>query len=485
MDYQAAIEYLYQLGPETLAMKLGLDNTLQLLAQLGNPQTAYPIVHVAGTNGKGSFCAMLTQICHQAGLRTGLFTSPHLCQITERYRYQLQAITPAEFAHYTQRVQQAITSIRANQTPALTTTSLMPTSATIATLDNYAPPRNRVEMAQFAPTFFEQITAIGLLYFQTVSPDIVILEVGLGGRLDSTNVVHPCLSVITKIAFDHERQLGNTLTVIAKEKAGIIKPGVPTIVAPQADAVMEVFRQVAQTQNAAITFLDPHLTSHYLADGYWQLDWVSPQGERYVTRLGLRGQHQVATAALAILAAEELQRQGFKISKPAILAGLAHTRWPGRLEVLPVQPTVLVDGAHNPDGIHTLVEFLPAWFAERQFTRRILLFGAMHDKKIDTMAAALFPLFDQVILVARDAPRAAQFHTELASWTTVDGNGPQVQRQEGTLAAWRRAQQLCPADGVLVVAGSLHLVGEVLELCQRSAADLEANVALESMLAPH
>jgi dihydrofolate synthase / folylpolyglutamate synthase len=451
MDYQAAIEHLYSLGHETLAMKLGLANTIQLLEQLENPQLSYPIVHVAGTNGKGSFCAMLTQICHQAGLRTGLFTSPHLCQITERYRHQLRAITPSDFAACTAKVQQAIETIRENNSlRALATTT----------------PRDTVDWL-FAPTFFEQITAIGLLYFQQVAPDIVILEVGLGGRLDSTNVVQPCLSVITKIALDHQRQLGNTLAAIAGEKAGIIKPGVPTIVAPQADSAAEVIRQTALAQNSAIRFLaNNSITSRYLADGYWQIEMVSPQGERYCTQLGLRGPHQVTTAALAILAAEELQRQGFKLPKAAILEGLAMTRWPGRLEVLQAQPTVLVDGAHNPDGVESLATFLPAWFAERQFTRRVLLFGVMHDKEIAAMAAILFPLFDEVILVARNAPRAAQFQTELATWTTAPGpQWPALQRQEGTRAAWTVAQQICPANGVIVVAGSLYLVGEIMELC--------------------
>lgn len=433
MDYQDALNYLFRLGHETLTMKLGLENMLQLNQALADPIQAFQAIHIAGTNGKGSFCAMLAAICKAANIPTGLFTSPHLIDLTERFCFNLTAIDQQLCAKLITRVKDAVDRLIA----AGTWTA--------------------------RPTFFEHVTAVAFEYFRECGVQLAIVEVGLGGRLDSTNILTPLLSVITHIDYDHQQYLGNTLAQIAREKAGIIKPQVPVLTFNQAaQAAIDVIVDVANQRQSPIVVLDrSKLEYHYNHDGYYRFSFNTTQHHYEDITIGLRGEHQVATAALAILAAEQLALVGWPIKKEHIIVGLANVQWPGRLEVLRYQGrNLLLDGAHNSQGIQVLCEFLDSWLLEKSFTKRVLIFAAMRDKEIASMAGKLFPYFDEVIFVEREEPRAATF--ELCNVPATDN----ISVIKGSEDALKEACERVDDHGVIVGAGSLHLVGELRKILQ-------------------
>jgi dihydrofolate synthase / folylpolyglutamate synthase len=430
MEYRAAIDYLYSLGHETLTMKLGLENISNLAERMGSPEQAYKIVHVAGTNGKGSFCAMLASILARASIRTGLFTSPHLIGIEERFRLDLEPISRKDFCRLMERVKKTVDSM-------LVAAEL-----------------------EARPTFFEHVTALGFEFFRERAAQLAILEVGLGGRFDSTNIITPVLSVITPVDYDHQQYLGNTLEEIAGEKAGILKPGVPALIAPQRAEAESVIEGVAERLGSKLYRLDTRNLSYRKGeDGYWNLDFTSDHHRYENLRVGLRGRHQAETAALAILAAERLVESGLSISPEQIREGIEAVDWPGRLELIRGRPTLLLDGAHNPGGIKTLREFLEEWLPEQiGQASRTLIFSTMRDKDIRTMAETIFPLFDRVILAERDDPRSidpAVCRDKLPEFAD------RLLPANGAVAALAAAKELTPPDGLIVASGSLHLVGEI------------------------
>src|SRR5215813_7534387 len=304
MNFQDAVEYLLGLGHETLTIKLGLRNTELLLAAIGNPQQSFPSVQIAGTNGKGSTAAMLDSICRAAGIRCGLYTSPHLVSIMERIRVSGMQITPEGFAA-------CVTTVR---------------DASAQLLND--------KQIEALPTFFEQLTAAALLAFKNAGIELAILETGLGGRLDSTTAAHAGIVGITSIAMDHEEYLGNTIESIASEKAAIIHPGVQAVIAKQDPAALDVLlRRCKETGVTPILATDMH------------------PYER--VRLGLRGRHQIENAAVAIRLAELLNLPG-----AAIVTGLETATHPGRLELISNEHSFLIDGAHNPAGAQSLRDYL-------------------------------------------------------------------------------------------------------------------------------
>src|SRR5690349_9003424 len=304
MQFDEAVQYLLGLGHETLTIKLGLRNTELLLAALDNPERSYLAVQIAGTNGKGSTAAFLDSICRAAGIRTGLFTSPHLISITERIRIAGESISEDEFAR--------LTSIVRN------TAQMLVSEGKLETL----------------PTFFEHVTAIALLAFREAQVELAILETGLGGRLDSTTAARADVVAITPVAMDHEEYLGHTIEEIAAEKAAIIRPGVTAIVAPQEPAALNVIRERCAAVGIVPRFVNP-----------------SSIGD---AELSLRGRHQRINAATAVVVAEALRERGFAISRDAISRGLKTASHPGRLEFWPCEPPILFDGAHNPASAQAL-----------------------------------------------------------------------------------------------------------------------------------
>jgi dihydrofolate synthase/folylpolyglutamate synthase len=414
MTYPEAVSYLLTFGQELRGAKFDLANVSVLLGDLGRPQQAWRAVHIAGTNGKGSTAAMIEAVLRAAGLRTGLYTSPHLARVNERIRVEGVEIGDDELAALCTEVRAATERLLARQAlPSL-------------------------------PSFFESLTAIAFEHFRRARCELVMLEAGMGGRLDATNVVTPLASVITRVDFDHEAYLGHTLEKIAFEKAGIIKPGVPVVTVRQRPEAMAVIEQTAGERGARLSIADP---ARVEAGGF---------------RLRLPGRHQLENAAAALCAFDELRRQGFDIPDAAIRQGLESVEWPGRLELLPGSPELLLDGAHNPAGARALRAYLDELFAGR---RIVLLFGAMRDKAVGEIADLLFPGAAAVVLTRPLQRRAAS--PEALAEVTRHLN-PRVSLCENSADGLRAARAMAGPAGVVVVTGSLYLVGEVKQHLARN-----------------
>ncbi len=403
MTYPDSVRFLYALGNEIKTAKLGLDRIRAVLAALGDPQSAYRVVHVAGTNGKGSTCAMIETGLRTAGIRTGLFTSPHLIEPTERIRIDGIPATPEQFQRAFDMVHNCAEGLD---------------------LDCH-------------PTYFETVTAMAFWLFRELSVETAVVETGLGGRLDATNVVQPALTVITPIDFDHEAYLGHTLEAIAGEKAGILKPGVPAVFArqrPEAAAVLE-----ARAEELGVTVRR--------AEDFEIRDLqIDSRGSRFSGIVcPLAGEHQIDNAVTAALS---LQALGIAPD------GIAATHWPGRLEYVAPNPDILLDGAHNPAGARALARYLERFFPGRRIW---MIYGAMRDKAVEEVAGILFPLASELIFPALDSSRALRPEAlvELA------GRGqPAANIKEAMDILKRQAKQEDLSDDLVVITGSLVLAGE-------------------------
>ena len=411
MDFEAALGYLLSLGYETLAIKLGLRNTDLLLDALDNPQRTFKAVQIAGTNGKGSTAAMLESICRCAGINCGLYTSPHLVSITERIRVCGQEISREEFAA-------CVTAVR-----------------------NVALQLLNDKQIEALPTFFEQLTVAALLAFRNARIELAILETGLGGRLDSTTAARASVVAITQIAMDHEEYLGHNIESIAAEKAAIIRPGVHAVLAPQSPEALNVLLKRCEA-----TGVTPLLVDGARPPSYESL------------RIGLRGRHQVENAAVAIKLAELLRSEGFSISKADIVKGIEIVMHPGRLELFPGQPPLLIDGAHNAAGAQSLRAYLDE-FARSPLT---LVFGAMRDKQLEEIGEILFPAAVVLILTTIDNPRSAT--VELLLPIAERFASGRVLTSDSSAAALQLARANTPPEGLICIAGSLYLVGELRPL---------------------
>jgi dihydrofolate synthase/folylpolyglutamate synthase len=426
MKFTEAVQYLLSLGHETLAMKLGLRSPDLLLTALGKPQHSLRSVQIAGTNGKGSTAVMLDSICRAAGLKTGLYTSPHLTSITERIRINGAAISEDDFATL-------ITTVRE-------TSERIVIQGTIEAL----------------PTFFEQVTAAALLAFAPAKVDLAILETGLGGRLDATTAAGAEIVGLTPIAMDHEQYLGNTLEQITAEKAAIIRPGVRVVLAEQDPSALQVIldrckeTQVEPVQSARIGW-----QAEASAEGRFCVTFQTDQHVYDRVWLGLLGQHQSQNAATAISLAEILNESGFQISQKAIREGIENARHPGRLELIPGAPNFLLDGAHNPAGALALRRYLDD-YARRPLT---LIFGAMRDKQLDQMAGILFPVADLVVLTEIDNARSATTE-KLVKLATTAGISNAV-TATSSADALQKAIAGTEPSGLICVTGSLYLIGEL------------------------
>ncbi len=435
MDYNAAVHYLLSLGRELAAptqasaAKFHLENIRVLAVRLDNPQRAYPSAHIAGTNGKGSTAAFLEQILRDAGFRTGLNTSPHLEKINERMRVDGQDISDEEFAAVLTHIRDLIEKLLAEG------------------------------QLRAHPTYFECVTAMAFAFFKAERVDFAIFEVGLGGRLDATNILLPVVSVITRIAFDHENFLGHSIAEIAGEKAGIIKPGVPVILAGEQpeDARRIILERAAQlecplVENAAAYRVESvrmeagcvRAKATEVATG-WSTE-IAPQ---------LPGRFQLQNALNAVAAARVLVAEGLRIPDDAIASGIAHAVWPGRIEKLQSHPDVYLDGAHNPSAAQELANFLRENFAGRTIR---MLFAAMRDKAVDEIAGALFPLASEVIFTEPRNPRAISA-PQLAEIAGHYAQRFRVIPEAGTALETALAES-APDDAVFIT-GSLYLVGQL------------------------
>jgi dihydrofolate synthase / folylpolyglutamate synthase len=417
------------------AADLSLDRMRALLARLGNPQRRLRIVHVAGSKGKGSTSAMLAAALHQSGYRTGLFTSPHLCRVEERFQVDGRPITPAELTVLLREVRDCVRG--AARSP--------------------GPP----------PTFFEVATAVGFLHFVRRGVAVAVLEVGLGGRFDSTNVCDPLLAVITSISFDHTRQLGNRLTSIAREKAGIVKPRRPVVsgvVVPEARAVIEQTCKVraAPLWQLGVDFHYRYQPGLVTADTLRRprVTVTTPRRRWPEMEVNLLGEHQAANASVAVACIEHLRAQGFHIPDTAVARGLARVVWPARMEVLARRPLVVLDCAHNVASAAALVETLQSSFPP---ARRLLLFAGSTDKDVAGMFRVLAPHFAHAFLTRyTDNPRGVA-PEQLSEWWRAAGDRPATACATPA-EAWQAARALAGADDLICVTGSVFLAGELRPL---------------------
>ena len=445
VSYESAVARLLDLGHElTSQRKFDLEQMRVLVRALGHPERRVQSVLIAGTNGKGSTAATLAGIVQAAGYRTGLYTSPHLVHINERIQINREAISDAEFAVIYDRVDSVAQALVAG--------GGLP----------------------WHPSFFEMLTAMMFEYFASAAVDLAVLEVGMGGRLDATNVADPSLSVITDIDFDHQKFLGNTLPEIAREKAGIMRAGVPVILLPQHPQVNETLGREILERNAlpvsAVKYMPPvtpdAAKSGAAVDGSNRFP-VEVMGTEIVLDFPLAGRHQLRNLALAVAAAEQLNKSGLRIRPENIEAGVRNTRWPGRFEVIPADagsPELVLDVAHNPAGAWALRSALSNVYGDRPLT---FVFGAMKDKAISEIAEILFPLAHRVIATHADSPRAATPGeiTSLAGHTQTE-----IVQEPDVASALERASQLAGSNGVVVITGSIYIVGAALvQLASRTA----------------
>jgi dihydrofolate synthase/folylpolyglutamate synthase len=424
-----------------------LSRMRQLLDRLDNPQDRLPVVHVAGTKGKGSTAAMVAAVVSEAGYRTGLFTSPHLDQVEQRIAVDNRPCSSAEFVDLVE--------------------TLMPI---VAQMDRQS---GAAGSEEGGPTYFEITTALALLHFVRSEVDVAVLEVGLGGRLDSTNVCRPKVSIITSISLDHTQQLGDTLEKIAAEKAGIIKPRVPVISGVAQPGPREVIRATCRRRGARLRELGVDFDFRYRPPQHMEsqavgarFDYESlrPQSapEAGPTRyqdldLPLLGRHQAANAAVALAALEELARSGWKLPEAAVRRGLAGLCWPARIEVLARRPAVVVDSAHNLASIEALLEVLEESFVAK--TRRAI-FATTLDKDIRGMLGRLLSVFDEVVFTRyRDNPRAVP--TEQLRALARELTGTDHRAYEEPDDAWRRVRDSAGADDLICVTGSFFIAAQV------------------------
>jgi dihydrofolate synthase/folylpolyglutamate synthase len=427
MNFDESVKYLYSLGHETLAIKLGLENVTRLLGRLGDPQKSFPSVQIAGTNGKGSTAAMLASILRAAGLRAGLYTSPHLVSVTERVRVGGREISRDEFARHAARVREAAREVE-RESGAL-------------------------------PTFFEQVTGIALSAFAEEKVEVAVLETGLGGRLDATTAAGARWVAVTPVALDHQEYLGDTLAEIAGEKAAIIRPGTRAVVAPQEPEALAVILRRCRECGVEPRFATEETEVEEAgADGRLRVSIRTARADYAGVRLALRGRHQLTNAAVAVALAEVLAEDGFAISRENIIEGLETAEHAGRLELdAQREPHVLYDGAHNVAGARALRAYLDE-FAPREGVT--LVFGAMRDKELEEIGRVLFPAARHLVLTSPVSPRAASVE-ELLRAVPVPPSSSTIALAPSSRDALTIARTHTPLDGLVCVTGSLYLVGEV------------------------
>ena len=422
VNYPDSVQFLYALGNEIKTAKFGLERIRAVAGALGRPHERGHYVHVAGTNGKGSVCAMIEAALRAAGRRTGLFTSPHLSEPVERIRIDGEPVTAARFAAAFERVHAAVEKLLEE-----------------GAIDLHA-------------TYFETVTAMALLIFAEETVETAVLEVGLGGRLDATNIVRPELCVITPIDFDHEAWLGRSLDSIAGEKAGILKAGVPAVFARQRPEVAPILNARAREVGAPVTRAEDwpirHLELHARGSRFLLDRPPGASGCSLRIECPLAGEHQVENAATAAVAAVRLG-----LPRRAIEDGIARARWPGRLERVSEDPEIILDGAHNPAGARALAGYIRRFHAGRPVR---LIFGAMRDKAVAEIGGILFPYAQEVILTA---PRQAR---AVSPETLREIGGHAAVKVAATIEDALALVRTVPAPGpapVTFITGSLFLVG--------------------------
>jgi len=433
MDYQQALDYIDSYTDyEKIPMPhdpafYDLRRVVLLLNRLGNPHLGAKTVHIGGTKGKGSTAAMVASALATAGYTTGLYTSPHLTTLRERFRVDGEMITEGELVSVVERLKPDVERVNKEATYGELTT-------------------------------FELLTALAFAFFKRKGVDFQVLEVGLGGKYDATNIILPEVCVITSISLDHTDVLGDSLTQIATEKAGIIKPGVVVVLSPQGDEVVRVIEEVCLKQGAELVRVGRDVTWHSLGfDRKRQSLEVRGRLDSYKLSIPLLGQYQLDNAATAVAVLEVLATKGFNISRDSIIDGLAGVSWAGRFQVLSHHPLLVVDGAHNPGSARKLRQSLVEYF---DFDRAILVTGVSCDKDIDGIVSELVALFDKVIVTRAHHPRSMALEQLAAAFKR---QGVEARGVESVPEALSLAMSMAGAGDLVCVTGSLFVVAEAIE----------------------
>ncbi len=432
--YQQAVDYLssytdYEVVPRLAhnAANYDLRRVEELLARLGNPHLAARSVHITGTNGKGSTAAMVASALTLSGYITGLYTSPHLHTWRERVRVNGELISEEEFITLVERLKPEVEAVNQKATYGRLTT-------------------------------FELVTTLAYAYFELKRADFQVLEVGLGGKFDATNVIQPEVCLITSVSFDHTDVLGNSLPEIAAEKAGIIKPGSIVVTSPQPSEVARVIEETCLGCEVELVRVGSDVTWQSLsADFDRQLFRVRGRLGSYELSIPFLGRHQLDNAATAVAALEVLAEKGFGISRESIVDGLARVSWPGRLQILGHHPLLVVDGAHNPDSARRLRQSLEQYF---EFDRAILIIGTSSDKDVAGIVSELTPLFDRVIVTRTRHPRAMAPPSIVAEFRR---HGIEAQVAEAIPEALSLALNIAGTQDLVCATGSLFVVGETID----------------------
>lgn len=422
MDYSAAVAYVESLGK--FGIHLGMERIQGLAAQLDHPERKIRTIHVTGTNGKGSVTTFLANMLQQAGLRVGSYTSPHFVRYNERICLDGQEISNGDFAAITERTKEA--------------------------LEKY------LAAGGEQPTQFEFITAMGFLYFAEKQVDCAVIEVGMGGLWDSTNIITPEVSVITNVTLEHTDRLGKTIEAIAAQKAGIIKPGVPVVTEAEGKA-LTVIRAAAEANHAPLYVYGEDFTAEKLTSSMEAQTFLYRLGEKEMEAvIHLPGEHQILNGAAALTAAEILRDKHGVPDEAAMLRGMAAAQWPGRLERIHRDPDIILDGAHNPSGVTVLRKALDAYYPQ---ARRLFVFGMMADKDVSQVSDILFRPEDTIYTVLAHEGERSEKPEKLAQ--RLHKNAVPM---EDLTAAYRRAVGEAGPGDVVIVCGSLYLIGTFKEL---------------------
>jgi dihydrofolate synthase/folylpolyglutamate synthase len=411
---QDPLERIY--GLKSVDIRLGLDPVSRLLDRLHNPYNSYETILIGGTNGKGSIAAMVASILACGGFRVGLYTSPHLIDIRERIKVNQGMIALEEMMELIEEVKERMTE---------------------------------------SVTYFEFLTAVAFLYFCRKCVDIAVVEVGMGGRLDATNVVTPLVSGISNISFDHEEHLGKSLENIAREKGGIIKDGGVCITAVTQKSVIRVLEDICRERGASLFKVGGKIKVKELGNGFFSYKGIRKRYERLMCPL--KGRHQIENAAVALGVIEAVATKGFSVNDDAVFTGIRDVQWAGRLEVLQHAPMLVVDGAHNAAGVSALAKALKNEFS---YKRLILIFGVLNDKDYRSMLKKLVPLADRLIITKPDTIRAMP-PKEIAAVAQKWQYNERIELAESPHEALKRALSIAGSDDMICVTGSLYLVGEI------------------------
>ena len=420
MNKNESIEWLY--GFHRYGSKLGLERISTLVQRLGNPEKKLKIIHITGTNGKGSVCQFVGSILHQAGYKTGVYISPHLERFSERITIDVQEISDKEIENLVLKIRPIVDEMIQEKTP---------------------------------PTFFEIVTAMAFIHFSANNVDFAVIEVGLGGRFDATNVAVPMVSVITNISIEHSQQLGEDVRSIAHEKAGIIKDGVSVVTAADHDA-LKVIEEVARKHRAPLTLIEKQSWQRRSYTLTNQEFFIHGFLKDYRLMTSLLGEYQGENIALTVAVVEHLQMRGVFISDQAIINGIAKADNPGRMEILSEQPLILLDGAHNPTGMMMLKESLVNDF---EYQKLIIVLGILKDKDIDQMISIIIPVSECIIVTSSKNPRACD-PLKLEEKIQQSGYSKELVVKESIEEAIDYSKTIAGKEDLICICGSLFTVGE-------------------------